>query len=147
MTELTSRAVTCQGVGHLQNHAVCVNLRHVTPAATLKALRLRANLTQEQLAKKAGIDRSWVNQMERGKRPITRSPAVKLARVLGVSPEELGAEESVTPRYRPLHSRQEELEAEVLKLVADVRRLTRRVLDLERQVQRESPAGETGANT
>lgn len=43
-------------------------------ADTLKALRLRAGLTQQQLADKAGIDRSWYNQMERGKRPLTAAP-------------------------------------------------------------------------
>jgi transcriptional regulator with XRE-family HTH domain len=84
----------------------------VTPAASLKALRLRAGLTQEELAKKAGLDRPWVNQMERGNRPITASPAEKLAAALGVSPAELGAEaQSLEPEYRSLHQRLEELEA------------------------------------
>lgn len=95
--------------------AVCVKVRHVTPAATLKALRKAAGLTQEQLADNAGLDRSWVNQMERGKRPIGPSPGAKLAKVLGVSPLELGAEVEGDPEYRPLLVRLEELEAEFEK--------------------------------
>jgi len=146
VTETTSRAVTCQGRGHLRKPALSANLRHVTPAASLKALRLRAGLTQEALAEKAGIDRSWLNQMETGKRPITRSPAAKLAAVFGVSPAELGAEKPpLEPKYRSLLDRQEALEGDVRELVALTTRLGRRVAALERRVPPAAAKGEETA--
>lgn len=87
----------------------------MTPAATLKALRLRAGFTQQQLADKAGLDRSWVNQMERGKRTIGPSPRQKLAEALGVSPLEFGDDGEQTPEYRSLLDRLQVLEAELAK--------------------------------
>lgn len=109
---------------------------HVNPAAILKELRLEAGLTQQQLADKAGLDRSWVNQMERGRKKITRAPREKLAAALGVSPVELGGGEQEDPAtHRTLHQRLEELEkalqAEKRLRERGVRAVTRRLAELE----------------
>lgn len=109
---------------------------HVNPAATLKALREEAGLTQQQLADKAGLDRSWLNGMETGRKKITRSPREKLAKALGVSPVELGGGESEDPeKYRSLHQRLEELETafqhERRLRERGVRAVTRRLAELE----------------
>ena len=108
----------------------------MNPAATLKALRLDAGLTQQQLADKAGLDRSWVNQMERGRKRITRTPRDKLAEALGVSPVELGGGETEDPEtHRSLHQRLEELEeafqAERRLRERGLRAVTRRLAELE----------------
>lgn len=108
----------------------------MTAADTLKTLRLRAGFTQQQLADKAGIDRSWYNQMERGNRPITRAPAERLAEVLEVNPVEFGIESpAALPEYRSLLDRLEELEAifaeERRKHERALRAVTRRLADLE----------------
>ena len=102
----------------------------------LKALRLDAGLTQQQLADKAGLDRSWVNQMERGKKKITRAPREKLAKALGVSPVELGGGETEDPtEHRSLHRRLEELEAALQEerrlRERGVRAVTRRLAEFE----------------
>lgn len=56
----------------------------------LKTARLRAELTQEQLAERTGIDQSTISAIERG---AIKSPAydtvVRLARALDISPDEL----------------------------------------------------------
>jgi len=56
----------------------------------IKEARLQSGLTQEALALKAGFERSYVNQLERGKyKNITIQTARKLADALGVSADEL----------------------------------------------------------
>ena len=56
----------------------------------LKTLRRRKKLTQKQLAEKAGLSQSYINELERGKK---KNPSVvvldKLANVLEVSVMEL----------------------------------------------------------
>lgn len=109
---------------------------HVNPAATLKALRQAAGLTQQQLADKAGLDRSWLNGMETGRKKITRAPREKLAEALGVSPVELGGGEQEDPaQHRSLLQRLEELEAALQQerrlRERGVRAMTRRLAELE----------------
>jgi SOS-response transcriptional repressors (RecA-mediated autopeptidases) len=61
----------------------------------IKETRLKSGLTQEALALKAGFERSYVNQLERGKyKNITIQTARKLAEALGVSADELLGTES-----------------------------------------------------
>jgi transcriptional regulator with XRE-family HTH domain len=55
----------------------------------LRELRERAGHTQEQLAHRAGIDRSYVGQVERGERNITLVNIAKLAGGLDVDPNTL----------------------------------------------------------
>ena len=56
---------------------------------SLKRLRESKHLTQEELAEKAGIDRTYLSDTERGSRNIGIKNVVKLANALGVSAGEL----------------------------------------------------------
>lgn len=61
----------------------------------LRALRERKALTQEELAKKAGITRATLSRLESGAENPYPSTIRKLAKALGVDPEALmGPEES-----------------------------------------------------
>jgi transcriptional regulator with XRE-family HTH domain len=62
-------------------------LRQVT-ASTLKSLRLDAGLSQEQLARKSGIDRTYISGVERGVRNITLDSLEAIVLALGVSHSE-----------------------------------------------------------
>lgn len=62
-------------------------LRQVT-ASTLKSLRLEAGLSQEQLARKSGIDRTYISGVERGVRNITLDSLETIVLALGVSQSE-----------------------------------------------------------
>jgi transcriptional regulator with XRE-family HTH domain len=61
--------------------------RHAT-ASTLKSLRLEAGLSQEQLARKSGIDRTYISGVERGVRNITLDSLETIVLALGVSQSE-----------------------------------------------------------
>lgn len=50
---------------------------------SLKKARMSQNLTQEQLGKKAGVDRSQVSRLERGK-SATLSSIKRISQALGV---------------------------------------------------------------
>lgn len=56
--------------------------RGLTPASSLKAYRLRQELTQQELAKKSGVSQANISAMEKGARPIGLNVAKKLADVL-----------------------------------------------------------------
>jgi transcriptional regulator with XRE-family HTH domain len=66
---------------------------HHTRAQTfgenLREARRAAGLSQEELAKRAGIDRPTISGYEHGKREPNMSTLVKLARALGVPAEAL----------------------------------------------------------
>jgi transcriptional regulator with XRE-family HTH domain len=53
-------------------------------AAKLKALREGRGLTQEQLAKKSGVSRTYLARLETGRQDPTLSTLEKLAKALGV---------------------------------------------------------------
>ena len=55
----------------------------------LRELRLKAGMSQEELAHRSGIDRTFVGRMERGERGVSLETLVKLGRVLGISASEL----------------------------------------------------------
>lgn len=55
----------------------------------LKELRIAKGETQESLADKAGLDRTYVSSCERGKRNLGLENIYRLAEALGVAPEEL----------------------------------------------------------
>jgi transcriptional regulator with XRE-family HTH domain len=64
------------------------------PAAfgdVLREERKRQNISQEQLALYADVDRTFVSQIERGIRQPTLTTLFKLARVLKVAPSALVA--------------------------------------------------------
>lgn len=52
----------------------------------LREARVKASMSQEALALDAGIDRTFVSMLERGKRQPTLDTLFRLAKVLGVSP-------------------------------------------------------------
>lgn len=56
---------------------------------TLREHRQRAGLSQEKLAAKAGIDRTYVGGAERGERNVALVNIVRLAEALHVAPAEL----------------------------------------------------------
>jgi transcriptional regulator with XRE-family HTH domain len=64
-------------------------------AERLKALRLQAGLTQEQLSERSGLALSTVFQFEQGLKEPTYGTLIKLTRGLGVP---LGAFEQEMPR-------------------------------------------------
>jgi transcriptional regulator with XRE-family HTH domain len=55
----------------------------------LRELRVAARLSQEALALKCDIDRSYIGQVERGERNIALENMAKIARGLAVPPHEL----------------------------------------------------------
>ena len=50
----------------------------------LAGARLKAEMTQTELAEKMGVRQNMVSEYERGKRPLTRSMAKRFGEVLGV---------------------------------------------------------------
>lgn len=56
---------------------------------TLRSYRLEAGLSQEKLAAKAGLDRTYVGGAERGERNVALVNIVRLAQALGVRPSQL----------------------------------------------------------
>ena len=65
-----------------------MNLAHVFPVA-LRHYRKLAGLSQERLATKAGLDRTYVSQLERGLKSPTLGTLEKLAGCLGIRVENL----------------------------------------------------------
>lgn len=59
---------------------------------TLKELRLKAGLTQEQVAKLVDVDQAAVSYWESGKYKPLRKYQRKLAKLYGCTVEELGEE-------------------------------------------------------
>lgn len=62
---------------------------HLILAANLRRQRKAKGVSQEALADLAGLDRSYVGQVERGERNISLKNIVKLAKALGIEPAEL----------------------------------------------------------
>lgn len=57
--------------------------------ARVRALRERAGISQEALADRAGLHRTYVGSVERGERNISLANIHRLADALGVPPSEL----------------------------------------------------------
>lgn len=51
--------------------------------------RLKGNLSQEKLAAKAGVHRTYIGMIERGEKNITLSNVEKIAKALNISMKEL----------------------------------------------------------
>jgi transcriptional regulator with XRE-family HTH domain len=58
-------------------------------ALNLRRLRKKLGISQEDLAEKCGLHRTYVGAIERSERNITLQTLEKLAESLGVSPQDL----------------------------------------------------------
>ncbi len=65
---------------------------HRAVGLALRALRHRASLTQEELARRSGIDVTYVSQVENGRRGVRWHTVMRLLRGLDMSVSDLGAE-------------------------------------------------------
>lgn len=63
----------------------------------LRDLRLRAFLTQAELAERSGVSEVTINRLERGQQEARISTVRKLAAALGVDPAELADEGGNAP--------------------------------------------------
>jgi transcriptional regulator with XRE-family HTH domain len=72
-----------------------------TVAINVRRARLEAGLSQEQLAHEAGIDRTYVSQVEREKRNVTITVLARLAAALGTTPDQLLVSHSPTRKRTP----------------------------------------------
>jgi len=58
-------------------------------ADNVRALRKAAKLSQEELAHEAGVDRTYISQVERRQRNVTIVVLAKIATALNVTPDTL----------------------------------------------------------
>lgn len=72
---------------------IVVSMQSDTPAATLgqtvRRLREREGISQEELADRCGLHRTYVGSVERGERNVSLLNIVCLAKALNVSPAAL----------------------------------------------------------
>lgn len=57
--------------------------------ARVRSLRLKRGLSQEQLAERAGLHRTYVSSLERGHRNVGLDNILDLAKALGINPADL----------------------------------------------------------
>jgi transcriptional regulator with XRE-family HTH domain len=57
--------------------------------ATVRRLREREGISQEELADRSGLHRTYVGSVERGERNVSLANIVRLARALDVAPSSL----------------------------------------------------------
>jgi transcriptional regulator with XRE-family HTH domain len=55
----------------------------------VRALRMKKRISQEELAARSGVHRTYMGRIERGETNITLTNICKIARGLGVSPAHL----------------------------------------------------------
>lgn len=56
---------------------------------TIREFRKRQGLSQEALAEKAGLHRTYIGSVERGERNVTVTSLSRIAKALGVRPADL----------------------------------------------------------
>ena len=66
-------------------HTIEETFPDLGPGDALRGARELCGLTQQQLAETAGVGKSNISEMERGKRPIGKAMAKRLAKALGSS--------------------------------------------------------------
>jgi transcriptional regulator with XRE-family HTH domain len=59
--------------------------------AAIRKRRLKSNISQEQLAALAELDRSYVGQVERGENSVALHPLIRIANALNTTAAELFA--------------------------------------------------------
>lgn len=64
---------------------VQIDIAGIKPCECLRGLRYREALTQKEMAAKIGVTQSALSAMERGKRPIGKDLAKKIADIFGGS--------------------------------------------------------------
>jgi transcriptional regulator with XRE-family HTH domain len=64
---------------------------------TLSQARKRIGLTQDQLADRSGVDQTTISSLELGKKSPRFDTVLKLARVLGLPPDQLRFGVTATP--------------------------------------------------
>jgi transcriptional regulator with XRE-family HTH domain len=69
-------------------------------AENVRALRKTAGLSQEELAHQAGLDRTYISQVERMRRNVTIVVLARIAHALQTSPEKLLAGSGTPSRKR-----------------------------------------------
>jgi transcriptional regulator with XRE-family HTH domain len=69
-----------------------VSSDHEALGRAVRTLREGAGLSQEQLAERCGLHRTYVGGIERGERNVSFSNLLKLAGALGVKPSRLLAD-------------------------------------------------------
>ena len=69
-------------------------------AENVRSLRKAADLSQEELAHEAGLDRTYISQVERKKRNMTIVVLGRIAAALKVPPERLFAGSTAAVRKR-----------------------------------------------
>ncbi len=62
---------------------------HIKLGQKIKDIRLKLGWTQEELAFKVGVDRSYMGFVERGEKNPTLSTMMKIARALKISVKDL----------------------------------------------------------
>ena len=66
-----------------------VSATHIKLGQKIRKIRLESELTQEDLAFKIGVDRSYMGFIERGEKNPTLSTLIKIAKALRVSLKDL----------------------------------------------------------
>jgi transcriptional regulator with XRE-family HTH domain len=66
----------------MDEHRLCASF-----GAHLRAIRIEKQISQEKLAELAGIDRTYISSMERGKRNVSLINIFKIAHALNLSPK------------------------------------------------------------
>lgn len=65
-------------------------MKKITPASrfgeTIRCLREAEGISQEALAERCGLHRTYVGSVERGERNVSLANIVRLAKALGVKP-------------------------------------------------------------
>lgn len=72
----------------MEHAAVTKNIK-LSFGVTVRGLRGKLGFSQEVLAEKAGLHRTYIGGVERGERNVSLENIVKIARALSVTPSQL----------------------------------------------------------
>ena len=78
-------------------HAGVPDIR-ITVGDRVRELRQAKGISQEDLAEKAGLDRTYISSIERGKRNISLLNIERLAKALSVKPHQLLQNETLSKK-------------------------------------------------